>query len=378
MVSPKSFFEACEKNNIDFFTGVPDSLLADFCAYVANKAEVGAHVIAANEGNAVGLAAGHYLATEHPGLVYLQNSGLGNTVNPLVSLADPIVYSIPMLLVIGWRGRDSVPDEPQHAKQGKITEVLLDTLGIPYVILPDSDIEAGNEIKKARIYMQEKNAPFAILVKEKTFSPYVYEQKNRQEENLLSREEALSCVLDVIPNDAVIVSTTGKLSRELFELREVRKENHSHEFLTVGGMGHASQIALGIALAKPDKKIFCFDGDGAAIMHLGGWGVIGQMKPKNFTHVVFNNGAHDSVGGQPTAARVMDFPVIAKACGYTNAVQVTTMEEIKNSLTQLQQQDGPVLLEINIKSGARANLGRPTRTPIENKNDFMQFLNGNE
>lgn len=377
MVSPQTFLKSLQDNGIDFFTGVPDSLLADFCACVTENVAAGSHVIAANEGGAVGLAIGHYLATKKSGLVYLQNSGLGNTVNPILSLADPMVYSIPMMLVIGWRGQEGVPDEPQHKKQGAITTQLLDTMHIPYFVLPDNDDEAIVMIQTATEKMIERNAPIAIVVRDKTFSKYS-KQSSSQETSQLTREEALRLVMESIPADTAIVSTTGKLSRELFELREARREDHAHDFLTVGGMGHASQIALGIALSKPEKEVYCFDGDGAAIMHLGSWGVIGQTAPKNFKHIVFNNGAHDSVGGQKTAADMMSFPEIAKACGYNEAFCIESVEELSGALQKLQNGVGPTLLEIKIKTGARSDLGRPTRTPIENKNDFMEFLQNHE
>lgn len=377
MISPEEFYTTLLENRVEFFTGVPDSLLADFCAYIEENTQAGRHVIAANEGNAVALATGYHLATRNFGLVYLQNSGLGNTVNPLVSLTDPLVYGVPVLLLIGWRGEEGVADEPQHKKQGKITLSMLETLGIPYEILPEAFSEAQEVVAKAQKHMKEKNAPFALVVKKGIFSPY--EKKSSiKHQSSLSRETAIECVATTISKDAVIVSTTGKLSRELFELRARTDKNHMRDFLTVGSMGHASSIALGIALAQPDRKVYCFDGDGAAIMHLGSFCVIGQHTPKKYVHIIFNNLTHDSVGGQPTAAATTDFISIAKACGYKNAFKVTTKEEIMLSMSVLTESDGPSFLEICIKSGARNDLGRPTRTPIENKDDFMNFLEDNE
>ncbi len=377
MLSPEKLFRLLTQHGITFFTGVPDSLLKDFCSYVSMNVEPNNHVIASNEGNAVGLAVGFHLATGKFGLVYLQNSGLGNAINPLVSLADKDVFEIPLLLLIGWRGQEGVSDEPQHKKQGKITLPLLETLGIEYIVLPKTDCDAEVAVKIACEKMKKSSAPFALVVANKTFASY--EKKlDIKMRNSLTREEALCIVINELPEQAIIISTTGKLSRELFELREAKKQGHERDFLTVGGMGHASQIALGIALAKPDRDIYCLDGDGAAIMHLGGWGVIGQTAPLNFRHIVFNNNSHDSVGGQPTGASSIDFLSIAKACGYRQAFQVKTGSEIKMGIEQLQKHNGPTLLEIRIQVGARKGLGRPTQTPTENKIGFMKFLHANK
>lgn len=373
MVSTEKFYETLVNHGIGFFTGVPDSLLSNLCACITDKATDDNHVTAANEGGAIAAAAGYHLATGKYGLVYMQNSGLGNTVNPLISLADPLVYKIPMLLVIGWRGEEGVPDEPQHKKQGLITIGLLETMGIPYLILSDDDESAEAEVKRAHETVAKEGRAFAIIVRKGTFSSY--EKKTTDGSGFsLTREGALEIVIGSMSESAVTVSTTGKLSREAFELREKKGEGHSRDFLTVGSMGHASQIALGIALVKPKREIFCLDGDGAAIMHLGGWGIIGQYGPKNFTHILFNNEVHDSVGGQNTAASTMDFVAIAKACGYKEALLATTEEELRDALAKLDKIDGPKFLEIKVKPGSREKLGRPTTTPIQNKDAFMEFL----
>lgn len=374
MLSPEKLFKMFAKNKIEFFTGVPDSLLKDFCAFVTDKVSPEKHIIAANEGNAVAMAIGFYLATSKFGLIYLQNSGLGNALNPLISLADPNVYSIPLLLLIGWRGEEGVSDEPQHKKQGTITLSLLETIGIPYMILPETQKEAERAVGQACATMKNRLTPYALVVKSGTFAPYEYKEKTNSSVFSLGREEALKVVMDILSKDTVIVSTTGKLSRELFELRSMKKDGHSHDFLTVGGMGHASSIALGIALSKPKRKVYCLDGDGAAIMHLGACGVIGQLAPSNFRHIIFNNIAHDSVGGQPTAAATMDFLSIVKACGYKQVFRAETINDIELNLKKMEKSMGPAFLEIRVAPGARKNLGRPTRSPVENKNDFMSFL----
>ena len=370
MILCKEFYDILIGNGINFFTGVPDSLLKDFCAYVADNALEEKNIIAANEGNAIALASGYHLATKKFALIYMQNSGLGNTVNPLISLADKEVYSIPMLLVIGWRGEPGIKDEPQHMKMGKATLNLLDTLEIPYEILNDN---YEGIIKNAITHMKNEKSPYAIVVKKGTFGKY--ELKNKKITNYeLNREGAIKTIVNLLDEDDIVVSTTGMASRELFEIREANKQWHEKDFLTVGSMGHSSSIALGIALEKPNRQVYCFDGDGALIMHMGALAIIGQSNPKNFKHIVFNNYAHDSVGGQPTAAFNMDIPSIAKASGYIAAFSAETKEEIIDKIGKIKSMNGPVLLEIKVNKGARKDLGRPTTAPTQNKDAFMEFL----
>jgi len=372
MINSQDFYNCLKGKGIDFFSGVPDSLLKDFCAYVTDNTPKEKHIIAANEGNAIALAAGHHLATGKFGLVYMQNSGQGNAVNPLTSLADANVYSIPMLLLIGWRGEPGVNEEPQHKKMGKITLRLLDTLGIPYSTLDDN---FENKITEAIDYIEKNKSPYAIVARKGSFCEY--ELKNKKEKNYsLTREEAIKTIVPLLNDNDVIVSTTGMASRELFELREQRKEGHEKDFLTVGSMGHSSSIALGIALERPERNVYVFDGDGALIMHMGALAIIAQLKPKNFKHIVFNNYAHDSVGGQPTAALNINIPNLAKSNGYKAAFTAKTKAEIKDIMNKLKKIDGPALLEIKVNKGARMDLGRPTTTPMQNKESFMGFLKG--
>jgi len=369
MIPCQKFYECLAKNKIDFFTGIPDSLLKDFCAYVTDNASKEKNIITANEGNAIGLASGHYLATGKFGLVYMQNSGLGNAINPLTSLTDKDVYSIPMLLVIGWRGEPEVKDEFQHIKMGKITLKILETLEIPYKVLDDNYKET---VKEAVEYMENFNAPYAIVVKAGVFEEYKLQDKIRTDFEL-DREEAIKTIVPLLDDEDIIVSTTGKTSRELFELREELKQGHNKDFLTVGSMGHSSSIALGIALEKPDRNVYCFDGDGALIMHLGALSTIGDIRPENFKHIVFNNFAHDSVGGQPTA-RNINIPLIAKSNGYVKVFSAENKHQIIDSIKQMKEINSLVLLEVKINKGSRKNLGRPTTTPIENKKAFVRFL----
>ncbi|XP_066999369.2 phosphonopyruvate decarboxylase isoform X2 [Anabrus simplex] len=373
-LDPADFYNALRNIGINFFCGVPDSLLKDFCAYVASQETDDHHVIVANEGSAIGLAAGYHLATRKTCLVYLQNSGLGNTVNPLVSLAAHEVYSIPMLLLIGWRGEPGKRDEPQHLLQGHVTPGLLDSLGIQYAILPDYIEGANKTLQTAKKHMEKYNSPYALLVKRQTFLPY--KLKLSPSKYTMTRELALRVIVDSLAEHDIVVSTTGMLSRELFEHRVAREQGHERDFLTVGSMGHASSIALGIAIQKPSRQVYCLDGDGSVIMHMGSMAIIGQVQPQNFKHVVLNNGAHDSVGGQRTAAfgKNFNFLDIAKGNGYKEGKMAVTEEELKSHVKWLKEVEGPAVLEIRIRQGSRKGLGRPTRTPIQNKADFMNFL----
>lgn len=373
MIRPQFLFDTLASYGIDFYAGVPDSLLKNLCAYITDHADATHHIIAANEGGAMGLAAGHYLATGQIPVVYMQNSGLGNTINPLASLTDPDVYNIPILLIIGWRGEPGIKDEPQHVKQGKVTIGLLDVMGIGHTILSKEENEAGKQIEAAVINMKETEHCHALIIEKDTFE--TYNLQNIEANNLpLSREEAIQTVATVLGDKDVIVSTTGMISRELFEYRTTMGQGHERDFLTVGSMGHASQIALGIALEKPDRKVWCFDGDGAVIMHMGGMAIIGSKLPSNYVHIVFNNGAHDSVGGQPTVGLNIDLPSIARAVGYRHTYCVSTGEALMEILYDVRQNDGPTFLQICVRRGNRKDLGRPTSTPIQNKEALMEYL----
>ncbi|CAF1390673.1 unnamed protein product [Rotaria sordida] len=356
------------------------------------------HIITANEGSAVGLACGSYMVTGQPSLVYLQNCGLGNIVNPIISLATSSIYGLPMLLLIGWRGEPDKPDEPQHRVQGPATPSMLDeqilfiktlnticiflaALGIPFQSLPNNHDGAGQALETARHYMKTTKGPYALLVKRETFLPYKLPKIDVDVEIRLplTREQALECVMNHFQQQDIVVSTTGMLSRELFELRTKRHDGHEQDFLTIGGMGHASSIALGIAIQKPNRTVFCLDGDGAVLMHMGILANIAAATPSNFKHIVFNNGAHDSVGGQPTVAgnhEKFSFCHIAQDCGYKHVMIATNQFEINEAMEKIRaiNSDGPILLELRIQTGHRKNLGRPTRSTDENRKDFMHFL----
>ena len=376
MIRPEYFIEKLREHGIDCYAGVPDSLLKNMCAYITDHFDAAHNIIAANEGAAIGLAAGHYLATGQPACVYMQNSGEGNIINPLASLTDQEVYNIPVLLLIGWRGRPGVHDEPQHVKQGKVTTGLLNVMGINYEVLAKEEDKAEKQIAKAMKALQNKDM-FALVIEKDTFDDYKL-QNVEKNDLTMSREEAIQTVAAALGEKDCIVSTTGMISRELFEYRAAMNQGHERDFLTVGSMGHASQIALGIALAQPERRVWCFDGDGATIMHMGSMAIVGNKAPKNYLHVVFNNGAHDSVGGQPTVGLKIDLPAIAKAVGYKAAISVDNKEELEKQLSTLNSQlstiGGPTLLEVKVMKGNRKDLGRPTTTPIQNKEALMAFL----
>jgi len=358
----------------EFYTGVPDSQLRPLCDYLMNAfgTDPRRHVIAANEGNAAALAAGYHLATGKTPVVYLQNSGEGNLINPAASLLHRQVYGIPVLFVVGWRGEPGVHDEPQHVYQGAVTIKLLEDMEIPsFVVGPETPEEAVREAMEGFRPLLEAGGNAAFVIRKGGLS---HDKKaNYRNEYALRREEAIRLIAGAAGED-VVVSTTGKASRELFELREALGQDHSRDFLTVGSMGHASSIALGAALHRPEARVWCLDGDGALLMHMGALAVIGQAGPENLVHVVLNNGAHESVGGMPTAAGGLDLPGIARACGYPHAVTVRTPEELKRALEEVRDRRTLSLIEVKCAVGARADLGRPTTTPQENKRAFMARL----
>ncbi|MCK5824551.1 MAG: phosphonopyruvate decarboxylase [Ichthyobacteriaceae bacterium] len=370
MISTKLFFQELLNNKIEFFAGVPDSLLKDICSYIDDNTSKDKHIISANEGSAIGLAVGNYLATGNVPMVYMQNSGLGNAINPILSIADEEVYGIPMVLMIGWRGETK--DEPQHVKQGKVTKQLLDAVDVSYQIL-DNTSNYKKVIEKAKLNAVEQGKPVAILVRKGAFESYK-SVKNNADDFELSREDAIEVVLNNIA-DGIVVSTTGKTSREVFELREAMGQGHEKDFLTVGGMGHTSQIALGVALGAENKNVFCLDGDGSVIMHMGSLAVSGSLPMvKNFKHILLNNQVHDSVGGQATVASTLNFCGVAKASNYSYTVSVNTKKELEIALQDLIFHKGIAFLEIMVNQGSRANLGRPTTSTKENKESFQNFV----
>ena len=362
-----------ENMGIDTIAGVPDSTLKQFCDGIQTYKGGMEHYVTANEGAAVGVAIGSFLATGKPACVYMQNSGIGNAVNPLASLANKDVYGIPLFFIVGWRGEPGVKDEPQHVFQGKITCELFDTLQVPYqVVDKETTEEEMISILAQAKKVLDNNEQFALIVKKGTFEkadPFVWENGNT-----IGREEVLGRILEMLPMDAAIVSTTGKISRELYEQSDRIFGHHNHIFMTVGGMGHASMIALGLAKKRPDKKVVCIDGDGAALMHMGAIPFIAQQAPENFCHIIINNQAHESVGAMPTGCQGTDFAKIAETAGYMKTLKITTYDEVQTVLEGAVAEKGPVLVEILVSLDSRADLGRPKESARENKESFMKML----
>lgn len=358
----------------DFYTGVPDSQLKALCNYLMNVYGIDPrhHIIAANEGNCTALAAGYHLATSKVPVVYLQNSGEGNIINPVASLLNDKVYAIPMIFIIGWRGEPGTHDEPQHIYQGKITVKLLKDMEINSFVIDKGTTD--DEVVAVMVQFQndlEKGRSVAFVISK---SALEYSEKvEYKNENTITREAVIRHIVEVSDKDPII-STTGKASRELYEIRAANGETHKYDFLTIGSMGHNNSIALGVAIHKPEQRIWCIDGDGAVLMHMGSMAVLGAVKPLNFIHIIINNGAHETVGGMPTVAGSIDFVAIAEACGYPMAMSVDTFEALDEALQRAKNNQELSLIEVKCAIGARENLGRPKTTALENKEIFMEYL----
>jgi phosphonopyruvate decarboxylase len=358
MIEQKKFYECLQKEGVEFITGVPDTLLNEFCLYVEEHCPPGRHVIAANEGNAIALAAGYHMATGTVPLVYMQNSGMGNALNPLLSLAGNNLYGMPMILLIGWRGDPSTKDHPQHNLQGELTPVLLDNMDIPYEVVSSDEGDGIDVARWAARTARETGGPVGLIAKKGMFECGEKEDLSKQPSAYeMSREDAMKCVIESLPSDAIYVATTGRASRELHALRKLSGGEHGSDFLNVGAMGHASSIATGIALAHPSRQVVCLDGDCAAIMHLGAMTTVAKYDLPNLLHIVLNNGVHESVGGQPSAGKMIDFTSIAEASGYaTLGAPVTTREELQHSVQNLSSKSQASFIDIHIRKGMRSNL----------------------
>lgn len=360
--------------NVDFYTGVPDSLLKPLCNYLMDTYGIDSkhHMIAANEGNCTAIAAGYHLATGKVPAVYMQNSGEGNVINPLASLLNDKVYAIPMIFIVGWRGEPGVHDEPQHIYQGEVTVKLLEDMDVAaYVVTKETteeELDAQMQVFRS-LLAKGKDVAFVVKKGALSFEKNVeYSNKNH-----MRREEIIEHIVNVSKEDPIL-STTGKASRELFEIREKNGQSHKYDFLTVGSMGHTSSIALGVVLQKPQQKIWCIDGDGAMLMHMGAMAVIGANKPSNLVHIVINNCAHETVGGLPTVASEINLVKMAEACGYPYAVRVSEFEQLDKELQAAKERRELTLIEVECAIGAREDLGRPTTTALENKENFMRYL----
>ncbi len=375
MIDIEKFLNSLQEEGVEFITGVPDTLLNDFCLYVEQKWPQEHHIITANEGNAVALAAGYYLATGSIPLVYLQNSGLGNTINPFLSLADKNVYGIPMILLIGWRGDPAIEDHVQHNKQGALTPVLLDDLDIPYKILEHNNDDVSHKVKWALKSAKDTNSAVALIVKKGILANGKKECFTNNRTLLMSREEAIKQIIETVPGNAVYVASTGRTARELHELRNIRGEGHEKDFLNVGAMGHTSSIAQGLAIGLNNRLVVCLEGDSSVIMHLGALTTTGVIKPDNFLHVVLNNGVHESVGGQSSAGFFVDLTSIAENCGYnTTGGFVTSEKELQNAISILLKKKGPYFIEVRIRKGMRSDMPKLNINFIDSKKVFMKNL----
>lgn len=373
-MQPKIFADKIKELGISVVTGIPDSVLKPFCDYMnRNGKDIFSHYVPANEGAAVGIAIGSYLATGKPACIYAQNSGIGNMVNPITSLANEEVYGIPMLLMIGWRGEPGKKDEPQHQFMGEITPEILEVLNVQFRIISKksslSQLDAAFEDAKNTLH---KGGQFAFIIAKDFFEPM--KEEAYKNDYLLEREAAIREIVSNIREDDLIVSTTGKISRELYDQCNLMRGHHKQSFLTVGGMGHTSMIAFGIAKEVPQKRVYCLDGDGAIMMHMGCLAFLGKQKPQNFVHICLNNEAHESVGGMPTGGVGLEYAKAAVTCGYPVSYTVDTLEGLKDALTEIQCQKALTFLEIKVSIGSRNDLSRPTETARENKNNFMIYL----
>ena len=358
----------------EFYTGVPDSQLKELCNYLMYTYGIDPkhHIIAANEGNCTALAAGYHLATGKIPVVYMQNSGEGNIINPVASLLNDKVYAIPVVFIVGWRGEPGIHDEPQHIFQGEVTVKLLDDMGISNFVVGKETTEdevLEKMIEFRSLFEKGKDVAFVIRKGALTDAP----KMSYNNDNVMMREDIIKHIVKKTGEDPII-STTGKASRELFDTRVANNQSHKYDFLTVGSMGHSSSIALGVAINKPEQRIWCIDGDGSVLMHMGSMAVLGAYRPKNMIHIVINNGAHETVGGMPTVAGDINIVDVAKACGYPNAVCVDNFEELDKELEKAKNARELSLIEVKCSIGARADLGRPTTTALENKNNFMEYL----
>tara|TARA_B100000579_G_scaffold432328_1_gene448965 strand:- start:138 stop:1268 length:1131 start_codon:yes stop_codon:yes gene_type:complete len=373
MLDPIRFIKKCQHLGVSFFSGVPDSSMKYLCNAICNEIDSKEHVISVNEGAAISLASGVHLGGDTVPLVYFQNSGQGNSLNPLISLASKEVFSIPMILLVGWRGKPGSIDEPQHSLQGRATEGIFEEIGIKVMHLSSNEEEAHAQLEGALETTIENSAPVCILVEKGTFS----ECELRIEEcrvDLPSREDALERVLSSAKKGAVFIPTTGKSSREVFEIRKRFGESHKRDFLVVGSMGHCSFISAGLAMSRPDIEVICIDGDGSVLMHMGSLPTIGELGCKNLTHVIINNGVHESVGGHQTTSPKLDFSEVARSCGYRKSCRIDNLEELTETLEKWRNMDGPKLIEIMTRAGSRKDLGRPGKNPLEVKEAFMRFL----
>lgn len=372
LLNPYEFTEICKKYGFTFFSGVPDSTFKSWIKFLERENNGLTNIISVNECEAAAVCAGYHIATGNIGVLYMQNDGFAKTVNPFTSFCNPEVYSIPILLIIGWRGQPERKDAVQHRKMGEILVPLLNLLNIPFEIIPKDTEKIDDIFKKAKAYMVKNNRAFAIIIRKNIFQGLPSE--NKISDNMMYREDALRTVVDGLTGNEIIVSTTGKISRELLEYRIEKNKKTDHDFYNVGAMGCAQSIGLGIALNNKEKKVFVFDGDGSLLMQMGGITTIGHYHPKNFFHLIFDNNAHDSTGGQPTCSDTVDFAKVALSCNYKFVKTVATKKSLVKAIKEMRNVDGPAMIVVKVRRGARKNLKRPDRKLTDYKKDLMKTL----
>ena len=371
MIDNERFLDVLHDAGVNFFSGVPDSYLNGFCNCLLENVPDEHNVIAANEGNAVAIASAHYFSTGGVPLVYMQNSGIGNAINPLMSLADRSVYGVPIVLLIGWRGEPGTGDHAQHEVQGELTTRLLDLMSMPFVVAEDDNELLEKQVRPLILQAQRERKVVAIVARKGVFASEKKSTEPIENGYPLFREEAIEVVLDAMPRDTIYVATTGRATRELYFLREKRGEGHDCDFLNVGSMGHASSVAVGLALANRARKVVCLDGDSALLMHMGALSMVSKLSVPNFLHIVLNNGAHESVGGQPSAGMKVDFTAIAHGAGYSTVGNpVSTREEIFAAVQKLDREDKPAFLDVRIKKGLSRKL------PPLNIPSYLDLIDG--
>lgn len=370
MINITEFLVELKKNDLTFFSGVPDSLLKNLC-FAIDKKFKSKHFVAANEGSAIGIGLGYYLKTKKIPVIYMQNSGLGNAINPLISLANSKVYRIPLFMIIGWRGENSkkLIDEPQHITQGKETINFLKSLGVKYKIV-SSRSNIKKIIKELKNYSYKNKLPVCILIKKNSFENKKI-NKTLPQKKLYLREELLRTIVNDLPKKSNIVSTTGILSRELNEILNYNNLKKLNNFMCVGGMGHAISVASGIAI-NTNKKIFCFDGDGALTMHMGS--LTTSAMQKNIVHILFNNNGHESVGGQKTSADNIKFYKLAKSLGYKTAKYCKNKIQLIKAISEAIRSKESFFIEVLCKQGHRKNITRPSTKMTILKEQFMENL----
>ncbi|AGK51028.1 phosphonopyruvate decarboxylase [Burkholderia thailandensis MSMB121] len=388
MIEAAQFVEAARERGFDWYAGVPCSYLTPFINYVLQDPALH-YVSAANEGDAVALVAGATLGGRR-GIAMMQNSGLGNAVSPLTSLTW--TFRLPQLLIVTWRGQPGVPDEPQHALMGPITPAMLDTMEIPWETFPTQADAIGPALDRAIAHMDATGRPYALVMQKGSVAPYALEHAAMPERRAHvaaratpraaapsawpTRHDALARIVARTPADSTaVLASTGFCGRELYAL-----DDRPNQLYMVGSMGCVTPLALGLALARPDLTVVALDGDGAALMRMGAFATLGAYGPSNLVHLLLDNGAHESTGGQATVSQYVSFANVAAACGYATAIEGDDLGVLDAALdaaragAQAAKQGGAHFARLSIRTGVPDGLPRPTVTPVDVKTRLMRHL----